>query len=51
MMMKKGKTTNVQLLNSENMDMNLQVNLLTNLCSLLNEQKNLFAIRCLYRVI
>lgn len=51
LMLKKSKTTNLQLLNSENIDLNLQVNLLTNLCNLLNDQKNLFAIRCLYRVI
>ena len=51
MLVKRSLTTKQQVITSENIDANILMQLLENLCELLKEQKNLYAIRALYRVI
>ena len=51
LLIKKNAQTNQPVLTAENISSEVQVSLLTNLCGLLNEQKNLYAIRGLYRII
>lgn len=48
---KKNQQTNEPVLNADSISQDIQVSLLTNFCALLDEQKNLYAIRGLYRVI
>lgn len=51
LLIKKNKGSNMSVVTSENIDQSIVVGLLTNLCNLLNDQKNLYAIRALYRVL
>jgi len=47
----KKNATGQPVLTSDNIDGNILMGLLSNLCNLLNDQKNLYAMRSLYRVV
>ena len=51
LIIKKNLVNNQLVLTAENIDQNVLMKLLSNLCNLLNDQKNLYAIRGLYRVV
>lgn len=51
LLIKRSKQGDAPLLTNENMDQNLLMGLLTNLCNLLNAKCDLYAIRTLFRVV
>lgn len=51
LIIKKSRVTNQTILTNENMNQEVLMGLLTNLCNLLNERCDLYAIRCLFRVV
>lgn len=51
LLIKRNRQTNQPILTNENIDQNVLMGLLTNLCNLLNDKCDLYAIRTLFRVV